>query len=61
MEPICTVEGCERPAVASLLGFGLWWVKTAMARLGGTVTVSSSGRGGAVFLLRLPVPQMGVT
>ncbi len=36
------------------LGFGLWWVKTLMTRLGGAVTVESDGRSGATFRLRLP-------
>lgn len=36
------------------LGFGLWWVKTLMFRLGGSVTVSSDGRRGATFRLSLP-------
>ena len=36
------------------LGFGLWWVKTLMARLGGSVTVESDGQHGATFRLRLP-------
>jgi signal transduction histidine kinase len=36
------------------LGFGLWWVKTVMARLGGAVTVESDGRSGSTFRLRLP-------
>lgn len=40
---------------AGKLGFGLWWVKTLMARLGGSVTVESSGPEGTTFLLRLPV------
>ncbi|MCX7707492.1 MAG: GAF domain-containing sensor histidine kinase [Anaerolineae bacterium] len=48
----------DRPA-RSKLGFGLWWVKTAMARLGGAVTVESNGQDGATFLLRLPVTRMG--
>jgi signal transduction histidine kinase len=45
------------------LGFGLWWVKTLMARLGGSVTVESdvhadhSGKQGAVFRLRLPAVE----
>ena len=38
----------------SKLGFGLWWVKTWMARLGGTVQVESDGQHGANFRLRLP-------
>jgi signal transduction histidine kinase len=37
------------------LGFGLWWVKTLMARLGGTVSVESDGRHGTTFHLRLPL------
>ena len=39
---------------AGKLGFGLWWVKTWMARLGGTVQVSSDGIHGTTFWLRLP-------
>lgn len=36
------------------MGFGLWWVKTLMARLGGTVAIESDGRNGTAFILRLP-------
>ncbi len=36
------------------LGFGLWWVKNLMTRLGGAVAVESDGQHGATFLLRLP-------
>ena len=36
------------------LGFGLWWVKTLMTRLGGSVMVESDGQHGATFVLRLP-------
>ena len=36
------------------LGFGLWWVKTLMTRLGGSVTVESDGVHGTAFRLRLP-------
>lgn len=36
------------------LGFGLWWVKTLMARLGGSVRVESYAQRGATFRLRLP-------
>jgi len=36
------------------LGFGLWWVKTLMTRLGGSVTVESDGQHGTTFRLRLP-------
>jgi signal transduction histidine kinase len=40
------------------MGFGLWWVKTLMTRLGGTVTVESDGHSGATFILRLPITEM---
>jgi GAF domain-containing protein len=36
------------------LGFGLWWVKTLMVRLGGSLVVESDGRHGSTFRLRLP-------
>jgi signal transduction histidine kinase len=36
------------------LGFGLWWVKTLMTRLGGAVSVESDGVSGTTFRLRLP-------
>jgi signal transduction histidine kinase len=36
------------------LGFGLWWVKTLMNRLGGSVMVESDGEHGATFILHLP-------
>jgi GAF domain-containing protein len=36
------------------LGFGLWWVKTLMVRLGGTVMVESDGQRGTTFRLMLP-------
>jgi signal transduction histidine kinase len=39
---------------ASKLGFGLWWVKTLMTRLGGSVSVESDGTHGTTFHLRLP-------
>ncbi len=38
----------------SKLGFGLWWVKTVMARLGGSVSVESTGKKGTTFWLSLP-------
>jgi len=34
------------------LGFGLWWVKTLMTRLGGSVVVESDGQHGTTFILR---------
>jgi GAF domain-containing protein len=36
------------------LGFGLWWVKTLMTRLGGSVAIESDGQHGTTFRLRLP-------
>ncbi len=36
------------------LGFGLWWVKTLMARLNGSIAVESDGQNGATFRLWLP-------
>ncbi len=36
------------------LGFGLWWVKTLMTRLSGSVSVESDGIRGTTFRLRLP-------
>jgi signal transduction histidine kinase/GAF domain-containing protein len=44
-------RGATRP---SKLGFGLWWVKTLMTRLGGFVSVESDGTQGTTFHLRLP-------
>lgn len=48
-----------RQAHAGKLGFGLWWVKTLMARFGGSVAVDSDGQRGATFTLRLPVAEGG--
>jgi signal transduction histidine kinase len=39
------------------LGFGLWWVKTLMTRLGGSVIVESDGHHGTTFRLRLPAAE----
>jgi GAF domain-containing protein/signal transduction histidine kinase len=47
----------SRTAQSGKLGFGLWWVKTLMTRLGGSVTVESDGRHGATFRLRLPTVE----
>lgn len=44
-----------RQAHAGKLGFGLWWVKTLMARFGGSVAVDSDGQHGTTFTLWLPV------
>ena len=40
---------------AGKLGFGLWWIKTLITRLGGTVAVESDGQHGTTFRLRLPL------
>ncbi len=37
------------------LGFGLWWVKTLVKRLNGSVSVESDGQHGTTFRLRLPM------
>jgi signal transduction histidine kinase len=47
-------RGTSRPGK---LGFGLWWVKTLMTRLGGSVSVESDGLHGTTFQLRLPRAQ----
>lgn len=39
------------------MGFGLWWVKTLMTRLGGTVTIESDGTNGTTFQLRFPIAE----
>lgn len=47
----CSNRGAGR---VGRLGFGLWWVKTLMARLGGAVAVESDGRHGTTFRLSIP-------
>lgn len=47
-------SGRRRAGKTHRMGFGLWWVKTLITRLGGTITVESDGRSGTVFRLRLP-------
>jgi nitrogen-specific signal transduction histidine kinase/putative methionine-R-sulfoxide reductase with GAF domain len=42
------------------LGFGLWWVKTQIVRLGGSVTVESDGQHGTSFRIRLPASNGGI-
>ena len=39
------------------LGFGLWWVKTLMVRLGGRVWVEGDDGAGSTFVLSLPVAE----
>ena len=47
----------SRAQVKQQLGFGLWWVRTIMARLGGSVRVQSDGVNGTVFTLKFPVEE----
>ena len=44
----------SRTAQSGKLGFGLWWVKTFMTRLGGSITVESDGHQGTTFRLKFP-------
>lgn len=56
-ERIFELEFSRRPfqdRQAGRLGFGLWWVKTWVQRLGGSVRVESDGRHGATFYITLP-------
>ncbi|HBX68698.1 MAG TPA: hypothetical protein DEH25_04775, partial [Chloroflexi bacterium] len=41
------------------LGFGLWWVKTLMARFGGLISVESDGQAGTTFVLEFPQGEEG--
>jgi signal transduction histidine kinase len=54
-------QGARNPGQWSRgkLGFGLWWVKTLMVRLGGSVAVESDGQHGTTFTLTLPRAQEG--
>src|SRR5690606_35591308 len=36
------------------LGFGLWWVRTVMERMGGSITLESDGKRGTTFHLEFP-------
>jgi signal transduction histidine kinase/GAF domain-containing protein len=47
----------SRTAHLGKMGFGLWWVKTLMTRLGGSITVESEGHHGTAFRLRLPIQE----
>jgi signal transduction histidine kinase/putative methionine-R-sulfoxide reductase with GAF domain len=44
----------QNPDRSGNLGFGLWWVKTLMARFGGMISVESDGHSGTTFILELP-------
>lgn len=56
-ECIFELDFSQRKTHAGKLGFGLWWVKTLMARFGGSVSVESDGQRGATFRLRLPAME----
>jgi signal transduction histidine kinase/putative methionine-R-sulfoxide reductase with GAF domain len=58
-ERIFDFDFSNRKTHAGKLGFGLWWVKTLMARFGGTVAVQSDGQHGTTFVLRLPAEPAG--
>jgi signal transduction histidine kinase len=47
----------SRTANPGKMGFGLWWVKTLMTRLGGSVTIESDGQHGTTFRLHLPTAE----
>ncbi|MCS7260038.1 MAG: GAF domain-containing sensor histidine kinase, partial [Anaerolineae bacterium] len=56
-ERIFELEFSRRPSQdkqTGRLGFGLWWVKTWVQRLGGSVRVESDGCQGATFYITLP-------
>lgn len=55
-EQIFELEHSSR-AHPGKMGFGLWWVKTLMTRLGGSVTVESDGTHGTTFHLRFPIAE----
>lgn len=59
-ERIFDFDFSSRKTHPGKLGFGLWWVKTLMARFGGSVAVQSNGREGASFVLRLPIEPAGL-
>jgi GAF domain-containing protein len=42
------------------LGFGLWWVRTLMARLGGDIRLADCGEPGCAFRIRLPAAPRGL-
>jgi signal transduction histidine kinase/GAF domain-containing protein len=39
------------------LGFGLWWVKTLLSRIGGSVSIQSDGIHGSIFHICLPTTK----
>ncbi len=48
------VSSRRRGGKGHRMGFGLWWVKTLITRLGGAIVVESDGKSGTAFRLRLP-------
>jgi signal transduction histidine kinase/putative methionine-R-sulfoxide reductase with GAF domain len=46
------------PETRGNLGFGLWWVKTLIARFGGSISVESDGYAGTTFVLELPLAEV---
>ena len=38
------------------LGFGLWWVRTVMERMDGSIELESDGKTGTTFVLEFPLP-----
>jgi signal transduction histidine kinase/putative methionine-R-sulfoxide reductase with GAF domain len=50
----------QSPEQGGSLGFGLWWVKTLMARFGGAISVESDGQFGTTFVLELPITEDGI-
>jgi signal transduction histidine kinase/putative methionine-R-sulfoxide reductase with GAF domain len=50
-----STSGADQPGN---LGFGLWWVKTLIARFGGLIYVESDGRSGTTFILELPIAEV---
>ena len=45
------------PDTRGNLGFGLWWVKTLIARFGGLISVESDGHSETTFILKLPLGE----
>ncbi|MDF1515129.1 MAG: GAF domain-containing protein [Anaerolineae bacterium] len=45
----------------SRLGFGLWWVRTLVMRLGGMIIIDSDGEHGTSFVMRIPRADIETT
>jgi signal transduction histidine kinase len=48
----------QSPDQSGNLGFGLWWVKTLIARFGGSIQVESDGHAGTTFILELATAEV---